>query len=108
LYQDETETNISDLIDRLGEEEEEEEDYIYMDPGLQLDLAPGRVVSTQFVDQDPEITAFAAVQDILGKLLLFKYGRDGRGEILQRKIFIEIGLLNPIPAGGGVKLTPPL
>lgn len=71
MYQDETETNISDLIDRLGEEEEEEEDYIYMDPGLQLDLAPGRVVSTQFVDQDPEITAFAAVQDILGKLLLY-------------------------------------
>ena len=68
MYQDETETNISDLIDRLGEEEE---DYIYMDPGLQLDLAPGRVVSTQFVDQDPEITAFAAVQDILGKLLLY-------------------------------------
>ena len=37
-----------------------------MDPGLQLDLAKAKVVSSQFIDEDPEMTAFAGVQDILG------------------------------------------
>ena len=59
LCQDDEETDIGDLIHRLDED-------VDMEPGVQLDLVAGSIVSSQFLDADPAVTAFKAVQDILG------------------------------------------
>lgn len=65
---DETETNISDLINRLGDENESG-DILDIDPGMQLDMVGGKVTSAALSEGlDPAATAAAAVQDILGEL----------------------------------------
>lgn len=75
---DDTETNISDLITRLGDEEESD-DILDIDPGMQLDMVGGKVTSSAHDGSrvtsaapsdglDPAATAAAAVQDILGEL----------------------------------------
>ena len=62
-YQEEEETNISDIIDRLGDEDEDD----VIDERMEMDIAPGNIGSSHFLDTDPAVTAFKAVQDILGK-----------------------------------------
>jgi len=70
---DEMETNISHLISHLDAEDEIEEEKEYgeglNDLSGELELDNGSVQqNTKYIESDVEMTAYAAVQDILGEL----------------------------------------